>query len=210
VCCPMQLERARWVKIESALRKSISKISITPIFVDFMTTGIDELPEKTGDVKIEYYNAYFGVDSYYYIPLMIDFDNGKKFRFNGWAFWGGMFWLIYRRQFKPMLVIFAILLFIEFIKQGIISFFSLSKNIDLVIHYSLTLIFALSMGYLGNYFIMQRAKKKTMEILANNEDEDIILQKLEKTGSGNKKGVFITIAIFIALIVLNLILKSQL
>jgi len=174
-----------------------------------MTTAMNEQQINTGDIELKYYNAYFGIDSYYYLPLMIDFYSGKKIRFNGWAFWGGMLWQIYRRQYRALLITFSIAIAFAVIEKIIDRFGSLGGNYNLGIHYLSTLIIALIIGFTGNFFIMRRAQQKTKEILAKNEDEDITLLKLEKAGSGNKAGVYITILLFIGLIVLKLVLKSQ-
>jgi len=45
---------------------------------------------------------------------------------------------------------------------------------------------------------MQKAHKKTLQILSTKDNEDIILQKLEKAGLGNTIGIIVCIVSIIA------------
>jgi hypothetical protein len=174
-----------------------------------MITETNELTEKIGTVDIEYYRAYFGKDSDYYLPIMRDFYHGKKFTFNVWAFILGLFWQLYRRLYLPILFFITVIIVQSVIQAAIISYLDLSELTRTLMHLIDPLIFALIYGFTGNYFLMRKAHKKTLQILSAKEDEETILQKLEKAGSGNSTGVIVCIVSIIAFIAMIMFYKFQ-
>ena len=163
-----------------------------------MTTETNELTEKIGTVDIGYYKAYFGNDSDYYLPIMRDFYHGKKFTFNVWAFLLGLFWQLYRRLYLPILFFIVAIIIQSVIQASIVSYLDMGKLTNTFINLIASVIFALFYGFTGNYFLMQKAHKKTLQILSAKDNEDIILQKLEKAGLGNTIGIIVCIVSIIA------------
>ena len=145
-----------------------------------MTTDDNEMPEYIGTIKTEYYKAYFGNNQSYYLPVMIDFDKGKKFSFNLWSFLGGLFWQLYRRLYMAMLLFFAFILVESIIQQQVLSDTGMVENGNVLINFILTLIFGVIYGYTGNYFLMRKTKEKIINILEMETDEDIILQNSKR------------------------------
>jgi len=149
----------------------------------------NEMPACICHQKTEYCQAYFGASSNYYLPVMIDFERGNKFSFNVWAFFCGMFWLLYRKLYIAVLLFVITALLKSLIEKWAISYWGLNGEINNLIHLITTLILGIIFGYTGNYFLMRKAQDQIAQVLAAETDEDLILDKLKKAGSGNTLGV---------------------
>jgi len=166
-----------------------------------MIPNDQEIPASISNLKTEYYEAYFGDECSYYLPVMIDFERGKKFTFNGWAFWLGMFWQLYRKLYV-MILIFVIAVFVEStIENWAISSMGLNGLSKTLINFITTLIFGTIYGYTGNYFLMRKAHDKIAQVLATETDEELILEKLKKAGSGNSLGLILLLVFIVGLFV---------
>jgi hypothetical protein len=93
----------------------------------------NEMPLQIGEIKTEYYRSYFGDDSSYYLPIMIDFEKGKKFRFNVWAFFLGLFWQIYHKLYLVLVFVIIFMILELNIKNQILSYLDLDKDVNYLI-----------------------------------------------------------------------------
>ena len=169
----------------------------------FLMTDVDiEQPANTGTLKTEYCNAYFGDNGSYYLPVMIDFEKGKKFCFNVWAFFFGLLWQLYRKLYTMMLLFITIAIVESIIRKWAIQCWNLEGDSIKLINLIVILIYGTVYGYTGNYFLMRKAQKKIALILTNENDEIIILEKIRKTGSENRMGVTLVLAIIFGMCLL--------
>jgi len=167
-----------------------------------MTDSDNELPAYTGNLKTVYYQAYFGDHWGYYLPIMLDFERGKKFSFNVWAFFCGMLWQLYRRLYGMMLLFLTIIIIESIFRRWVIQYWNLEGDSLKLINLIVMLIYGTIYGYTGNYFLMRKAQEKITRILATESEEEIILEKLKKAGSGNSLGVtLILVSIFFVFMV---------
>ena len=163
-----------------------------------MTDVDNELPTYTGNLKAEYYQAYFGDQWGYYLPIMIYFESGKKFSFNVWAFFFGMLWQLYRRLYLAILIFIIIVIVESALENWVFSYWSLTKLNTILINFITTIIFGIIYGYTGNYFLMRKLQDKISQILATENDEELILEKIRKAGSKNTLGLtLVLISVFL-------------
>jgi len=172
-------------------------------------TDVDlELPKIIGNLKIEYCQAYFGDDSNYYLPVMIDFEKGKKFSFNVWACFMGLFWQLYRRIYTMMFLFITITIIESLIRKWAIQYWSLEGESIKLINLIAILIYGAVYGYTGNYFLMRKAQKKIKLVLSTENDEIIILEKIKKAGTENSKGVILVLVIIFGMCLLTSIFNK--
>ena len=167
-----------------------------------MTTDEPEIPAPVGNLKTEYYQAYFGDHFDYYMPVMIDFEQGKKFTFNVWAFFCGLFWQLYRKLYLAILLFIAVIIIETRIGNWAIRYWSLNSDATNLIKLITIIILGIMYGYTGNYFLMRKAQKKIGLILSTENDEGLILEKLKKAGSGNSLGIAIVLVIHFCMLAL--------
>jgi flagellar biosynthesis protein FlhB len=167
-----------------------------------MTDVDNELPTYTGILKAEYFQAYFGDQWGYYLPIMIDLEKGKKFCFNVWAFFFGLFWQLYRKLYTMMFLFITIAIVESIIRKWAIQYWSLEGDSIKLINLIVILIYGTVYGYTGNSFLMRKAQKKIALILSTENDEIIILEKIRKTGSENRMGVTLVLAIIFGMCLL--------
>ena len=159
-----------------------------------MTEVNNEIPDCIGNLKTEYYQAYFGDHISYYLPVMMDFERGKRFSFNVWACFMGMLWQLYRRLYTMIFLFITIAIIESLIRKWAIQYWSLEGEFIKLINLIFILIYATIYGYTGNYFLMRKAQKKIALILSRDNDEIIILEKIKKAGSENTMGVTLVLA----------------
>lgn len=162
-----------------------------------------EVPEFIDDIKIDHYKAYFGDNFNYYSTLLLTQREKKSFNFN--AFLLGGFWLLYHRLYKVFLALIVILIIETFIQDWIITSFGLSKSIDILINLFVTIIGAIILGKIADYYLIRHAQKSISSITSKYNDEDIIINNIRKAGSGNW-----IIFIILLLIILGAIILSAL
>ena len=170
-----------------------------------MTDVENELPTYTGNLKTEYYQAYFGDHWGYYLPIMIDFERGKKFSLNVWAFFCGMLWQLYRRLYMMMLIFITIAIIESIFRKWVIQYWSLEGETIKLISLIILLIYGTIYGYTGNYFLMRKAQEKITHILTTENDEELILEKLKKAGSVNSQGIILVLSIIFLIFLLAII-----
>lgn len=167
-----------------------------------MTLVNNEMPSHIRDIKTEYYQAFFGDKWSYYLPVMIDFERGKKFRFNVWAFFCGIFWQLYRKLYMAMLLFIIVITLELILKNWTISDWDLDRDTIYFIKLIETLVFGIIYGYTGNYFLMQKAQSKIKQVLSSEDDENMILEKLKKAGSGNLLGLILLLVFIVGIFAL--------
>lgn len=144
----------------------------------------------------ELYMAYFGNDADYYLERLIKVQNGKRFIFNAYAFFLGIFWFAYRKMFL-VVGIFLALLALELILVEIFFPYSDTTAYDRLMN----IVYATVMGGFANYWYMIAAEKKiekAKSLFSNQEDR---IEYLKQNGGTNIGYAFAVVGILIALIV---------
>ena len=128
---------------------------------------------------------------------MIDFEKGKKFRFNVWAFFLGLFWQLYHKLYLVLVFVIVFMILELNIKNLVLSSLDLDKDVNYLFRLCETIVFGILYGFTGNYFLMQKARSTIKKVLSTETDENRIHYKLIKAGSGNTVGLIVLI-VFIA------------
>lgn len=154
-------------------------------------------------IKTEYYESYFGSQSDYYLPRMIDLVNGERQSFNLMSFLFGIFWLLYKK-----LYIHAILIFVFFIAEGYVEsrmlvYHYLSQDSSRLIQLGWTLLASTFLGFTGNRFYLNASQKKIEKIIALATDESERIERLKKKGKSNWTIVLITLAFYLFIGILS-------
>ncbi|NOU19768.1 MAG: DUF2628 domain-containing protein [Bacteroidales bacterium] len=159
--------------------------------------------ENIGDVKIEYFEIYFGKRKGYFIPKLIDLENGKRFSFNIGAFFFGIFWVLYRRLYILSLIIIGVAFVESKIEEFLVNRLGDSPDIEISLRVLWLLVYGTILGYFGNYFFLKHSKRKVEKIVSSTDEETIKMKKLKKAGSGNWILILSIIFILIFLLILS-------
>lgn len=144
-----------------------------------------------------YYDAYFGKQSPYYVRVINNLNSGKSTVWNGFAFFFGIGWLLYRKMFLEASIVVAVMILIDLFLDPFIDTNSISYNRFLAI------IYGFSIGYFGNMFYVKKANKTISEAKQKFNDDDQILTYLQAKG-----GTSIISAVIFTLIVIGIILYT--
>jgi hypothetical protein len=153
--------------------------------------------EKINEVKIEYFEQYFGASKEYYLSKLIDLENGKKFSLNISALLFGIFWFLYRRLYIHSLTIFLVVIIESKIENILLERLGDTKDLEILLRFISISIFGLLLGFLGNYYFLKQSIRRVKNIISYTFDEKLIMLKLKKSGSGNWILVLSIVSIFI-------------
>lgn len=160
---------------------------------------------KIGDVKIEYFENFFGERKDYFIPKLIALENGKKYSFNIGAFFFGIFWVLYRRLYIHSLIIFFVVIVESKIEKILLIRLGDTRDMEISLRVIWLIVFGIILGYSGNYFYLKHSKKRVEVIVSSTDDETIKMKKLRKSGSGN----WILVLSILLILVLALIVGQK-
>lgn len=148
--------------------------------------------------------AYFGRQSDYYLEKYKAYHRGNRFTFNIGAFLVGLFWFLYRKLFMETLIIVLLLFLTGVIEAVVYELFSVSDEVQKVLLFGSTLLYATIYGFIGNALYLKRADKTIRKVLSGTEEEDERIKLLKKKG-----GVaWIPFAIIVLVIVLFIVFNN--
>lgn len=129
----------------------------------------------------KYYRLYFGRNADYYMSVLYQFDNGKKFVFNFFAFIFGLMWFMYRKMFLVFLIVWLVTIFQGQIETICIEKYNVTaEGKNLILLFS-TLLWGTVFGFFGNKWYVNQADKvisKVVELdISEDEKELLIAQK---------------------------------
>ena len=133
--------------------------------------------------KEEYYKAFFGGDDEYYLNIIRSYNNGRKLIFNPYAFFIGLFWMLYRKMYRTIFIWFAAVIVIEIVMSTLYDYYFISDTAYMVYDFGSRFVAASILGFFGNKFYQKEAERKISKIVANTESEEEIITKI-----GNKGG----------------------
>lgn len=147
----------------------------------------------------EHYRLYFGKKANYYLEVLRDFESGKKVVFNIFPFFFGLFWMLYRKLYFPILVV-AILLFIEVvIEQTLLIIMDASTGTETVVDRISMIVWVTLLGVFGNRIYIGQANRKISKIKKLNLSEEETNEKIKQSG-GTTIIPHITIAMIIVIL----------
>lgn len=164
----------------------------------------NESRELIGQIKTEHYQAFFGEEFSSLEHAIYNYEKGEKTGFNVFAFLFGGLWMLYHRMYKIFFAFMAFIITTGLIQDEIVAYWGLSKLLDSLINFTITIIIGIIVGYQGNKLRIQYAKKSIQSITTRFTDEDSIKNSLMKAGSGN----WIVLVVLLAITVLFIILLN--
>jgi hypothetical protein len=141
---------------------------------------------------------FVGKKSDYYINKWNKAKNNQSW--NWAAFFTGLFWVGYRKMYKVIFITFGIFLLLD-----IITILVNSPVLDNLNNYGVSVGMAVVFGTSGNYFYSLLAKRRIQKIKdAYPNNPEVQAREIQKQGGSSWKGVFISLAVFVLYIVLNI------
>lgn len=133
----------------------------------------------------------------YYLKKWSQGDRG----WNWAAFFLAIFWLGYRKMYKPVFVMIGIYLIIDLV-VAFIGFDDTNLNNWIGIAAGMTL------GFWGNYFYRQHAIMKINKIKNQYRDPGMVMDQVRLQGGGSWKGVLTSLGLFTGYILLSMAIFS--
>lgn len=131
----------------------------------------------------EQYRIYFGRSDDYYYEKTLRIQSGKRFSFNPYALIFGLFWLLYRKQYKTIFLFTIFNIVVGIIEILICEFFGLSEGVVKVIEYFTTIgICGTALGFYVNQNYIKNARKKILRIVEEYPQESEQIRLIEKSG----------------------------
>ena len=133
--------------------------------------------------KEEYYKEFFGGEDEYYLNIVRSYNNGRKLIFNPYAFFLGLFWMLYRKMYRTIFIWFLIVIVIEIIVGFLYDHYLISDKVYTAYDYGSRFLSGSILGFFGNKFYKKEAERKISKIVANTVSEEEIMTEI-----GNKGG----------------------
>ena len=130
----------------------------------------------------EHYRLYFGRNADYYIEIVKDLATTNKSRFNIPAFFLGLFWMMYRKLYLPILILIVILFVVGIIEEAILLSLNASTDTTSLVNVFSTIGWALFIGFFSNRVYVRQANKVITKTLALNLSIQETNSRIEKAG----------------------------
>ncbi|MBL0683611.1 DUF2628 domain-containing protein [Aquimarina mytili] len=128
------------------------------------------------------YQIFFGDNDDYYLDVIQSYDRGRKLRFNPYAFFLGIFWLLYRKMYLTFTFIVVLIFLQAFIEETLYENYLISyqtyNSLDIISR----LVWASVLGLFGNKFYQLEVDRKISRVLNENLSEQETKTKLGKVG----------------------------
>lgn len=144
----------------------------------------------------ELFEAFFQKEKIYYHEQLQRLNNGERCAFNLAAFFFGMAWMLYRKMYVEVLVLFVVLFFEGFLEQLLIG-----DNGPKFISIIINLVTAFFIGSLANFFYLQKAKRCVELVKVKFIDNQERIDLLKKKGGTNLVLLIVVVVIILVLIV---------
>lgn len=147
----------------------------------------------------QYFHSYFGRSPDYYTKRLELYLQGKKYSFNIYAFFFNCAWLVFRKMYKPFLLLLLVFLILAIIVETLhqTGAISNSTNSDINILYYF-LIPAIT-GCFSNKWYIKRSIKTVETAVSNSDDSTSVTEYLKKKGGTSTVALVIFIIISIVL-----------
>jgi len=130
----------------------------------------------------DYFKAYFGQQSDYYMEKALEYAGGKTLTFNVGAFFLGLFWFLYRKMYSWAITLFFAIIAFSFIEELAFAQFEISLGAQQAMSVCTNLAIASLMGFYGNKFYLQHASRDITLVLSQTEIVEERLKRLKQKG----------------------------
>ncbi|HEX5169904.1 MAG TPA: DUF2628 domain-containing protein [Cyclobacteriaceae bacterium] len=150
-----------------------------------------------------YLIAYFGRQSDYYLEKYKAYHQGDRTTFNIGPFLAGVFWFLYRKLYKQLIIVMIAIIVLGFIEVLLYDLFDIGDDTQNVFDFLLTWVFGGILGFLGNRLYFEQADKKINRILSETSDEDERIRNLTRAGGVSWTPFVLLGLLIVAFLVLN-------
>jgi hypothetical protein len=165
-----------------------------------------DLPRIQSAVDNErYLLAYFGKQSGYYLRCYQSFQSGHRFTFNIGAFFGGLFWVMYRKLFRQVLIMIAVIFVIALVEEFLYVRLKLNGSAEQATTLVINFVVWMALSFGGNYLYIQQTDKNLNAILNATPDEEKRMLLLRKKG-GVSSFPFYLIGFFILIFLISFLI----
>jgi hypothetical protein len=161
---------------------------------------METLSENNKDL----FRLYFQRNSDYYIEQMEGFEQNGKYTFSVKAFFLGIFWMSYRKMYKTILIIVAIILAQSFLEEAMLTYGVMSESTYLIIDKISMLIWGFVIGSISNKLYISKCKKDINKILSHHSNEEGINEEIKRKGGVNWAAPFVLLVLLLLAVLMSM------
>ncbi|MCW3108308.1 MAG: hypothetical protein JWQ09_2814 [Segetibacter sp.] len=128
----------------------------------------------------ELYSAYFKKDSEYYLNRLERYKNGDKYVMNGYAFFFGIFWFMYRKMYFEALIICMIIIAEGILEDQITA--NLDAGTNKIIGTITNIAVAVVISLFANSLYINKAERTINNAMLVEPDQEKLIGYLQKKG----------------------------
>ena len=130
----------------------------------------------------------------------MEFESGKKLGFNFYAFLFGMFWMLYRKMHRFLLIILLVIIAESTLEFLILEWTNASLQTEQTLNKFSYFIWGSIIGLFANKGYIKMADRKISRILNLNLTQDITEKRIKKAG-GTTITPLLVIILLLALVI---------
>ncbi|SDK97125.1 Protein of unknown function [Catalinimonas alkaloidigena] len=143
---------------------------------------MEEQKDQEALDREEYFRAYFGQSADYYWQKVEEYGDGRTYTFNVFAFVFGLSWMLYRKMYRPMVVLLGLILLSSALESSLWMRLHLSEATIEFIGNAEMVAWAFLMGFLGNNLYLKQAARTIESVTDELDDKEHIKARLAQLG----------------------------
>ncbi len=160
--------------------------------------------ETISENNKDLFKLYFQRNSDYYVEQMEGFEQKGKYTFSVKAFFLGIFWMSYRKMYKTILIIIAIILAESFLEEVFLIYGVISESAYLIIDKISMLIWGFAIGSLSNKLYISKCTKDINKILSHHSNEEGINEEIKRKGGVNWAAPFVLLTLLMLITLMSM------
>jgi hypothetical protein len=165
----------------------------------------DQFTNASSVQEEKYLIAYFDRQSDYYLEEYRSYHQGNKFTFNISSFFAGFFWFLYRKLYRQLFICIIVIVAIGFVEGMVLELFQVDEGLSTAFDRIFNIIFALGLGFTGNYFYIGQADKNIKAILSETDNEEERMARLKKVGGTSNVPYYVLAVLVLGIIIFSLL-----
>lgn len=132
--------------------------------------------------NIDYYQSFFGSNYEYWTKEAVQLEMQGKTSFNLYAFFFGLFWFLYRKMFREVVVIVLVVMAVRYLEAVLILNEIVAKENELVLSMCTTLGLSSLFGLFANKLYLRHCHLQVTQILAGDMEANAKIEVLKNKG----------------------------
>ncbi len=163
------------------------------------------LDHEPASIEDKYFEAYFGLQSSYYLQKYTLYKSGQTVMFNIAPFFVGFFWLLYRKMYLYAIVSFGVITASDYGEAYLFEYLSIDYDLQRLISLGITIGFAVLFSLFGNYFYLQKAELEVRGVLSSTPDEDTRMELLTRKGGTSWIPILLVMGLMVGTFVIDIL-----